>query len=253
MQIKKQIPNCLTLLNLFCGCIAVIFAVDGHLGLAALFVGLGVSFDFFDGFAARILNVQDELGLQLDSLADVVTSGVVPGIVMYQLLSQVFGKPFYMVSGSWDPEQIFANFGLSYISLSGFLITLASAYRLAKFNIDTRQASSFIGLPTPANSLLVMSLPLILEYQQETWISKMILNKWFLIVLTLMSCYLLNAKIRLFALKFKSWGIAENKVRYTFLFLTVIMIILLKFIAIPCLVLLYVLMSLFSRGGPLGR
>ncbi len=244
MWLKKQIPNIITLLNLFCGCIAVLFAVQGHLELTALFVMLGIGFDFFDGFAARILKVQSEFGLQLDSLADMVTSGVVPGIVMYQLLSQVFGKPFYVVPGSWNFDQVLASFDLSYVSLLGLLITLASAYRLAKFNIDTRQSTSFIGLPTPANTLLIISLPLILKFQPENWIIAIIHNRWFLIGLTLVSCYLLNAEIRLFALKFKTWGFAENKVRYIFLLFTIALIILLKFIAIPCVILLYILMSL---------
>ncbi len=248
MWIKKQIPNIITLLNLFCGCIGVIFAVHGNLELAALFAGLGIFFDFFDGLAARLLNAQSELGLQLDSLADMVTSGVVPGIVMFQLLSQVFGSPFNETSGSWGSGHTIESVDISYLSLLGLLITLASAYRLAKFNIDTRQTSSFIGLPTPANTLLILSLPLILKFQQEAWILEVVHNKWFLIGLTLVSCYLLNAEIGLFALKFKTWGFKENKVRYIFLILTAILIVLLKFVAIPCVILLYVLMSLVLRG-----
>ncbi|MEW7291203.1 CDP-alcohol phosphatidyltransferase family protein [Aquimarina sp. 2304DJ70-9] len=245
MWIKKQIPNIITLLNLFCGCIAAIFAVQGNLELAALFVMLGIGFDFFDGFAARILNAQSELGLQLDSLADMVTSGLVPGVIMYQLLSQVFGKPFGTSPNSWGSDHILSSIDMSYVSLLGLLVTLASAYRLAKFNIDTRQTTSFIGLPTPANTLLIISLPLILKFQQETWVVEIILNKWFLIGLTLLSCYLLNAEIPLFSLKFKTWGFNENKVRYIFLLLTIALIVLLKFIAIPVVILLYILMSLF--------
>lgn len=245
MNIKKHIPNSITLLNLFCGCIAVIFAVQGQLELAAVFVILGIGFDFFDGFAARILNVKSDLGLQLDSLADMVTSGVVPGIVMYQLLSQVFGKPFYVVPGSWNSEQVLGSFDASYVSLLGLLVTLASAYRLAKFNIDTRQTDSFIGLPTPANTLLIICLPLILKFQPEAWIIETILSKWFLIGLTLLSCYLLNAEIPLFALKFKTWGFTENKIRYIFLLIAIVLIVLIKFMAIPCIILLYVLMSMF--------
>ncbi|WP_103864551.1 phosphatidylcholine/phosphatidylserine synthase [Aquimarina sp. I32.4] len=248
MWIKKQIPNGITLLNLFSGCIAVIFAVQGHLELAALFVMIGIGFDFFDGFVARVLDVKSELGLQLDSLADMVTSGVAPGIVMYQLLSRVFGKPFYATPPSWNSEQVLASFDMSYLSLLGLLVTLASAYRLAKFNIDTRQTTSFIGLPTPANTLLIMSLPLILKFQPELWIQAIILNEWFLIGLTLLSCYLLNAEIPLFALKFKTWGFAKNKIRYIFLLLTVVLIVALKFMAIPCVILLYILMSVFSAN-----
>lgn len=249
MWLKKQIPNFITLLNLLCGCIAVIFAVHGNLKLAALFVMIGIGFDFFDGLAARVLNAQSDLGLQLDSLADMVTSGVAPGIVMYQLLSQVFGKPFYVTPGSWDMNQIIASFDWSYISLLGLLITLASAYRLAKFNIDTRQTSSFIGLPTPANTLLIISLPLILQFQPESWVTEIILGKWFLILLTLLSCYLLNAEIPLFALKFKTWGFKENKVRYLFLLFSVVLIAVLKFIAIPLIILLYIMVSMIFKTG----
>ncbi len=251
MWFKKQIPNIITLLNLLCGCIATIFAVQGALELAALFVALGIGFDFFDGFAARILKVQSELGLQLDSLADMVTSGLVPGIVMFQMLAKIFGYPYRGVSeGSGQVisyDFILSDFGLNYLPLIGLLITLASAYRLAKFNIDTRQTTSFIGLPTPANALLILSLPLIIRYQTHPWMSDVILNQWFLIGLTLVSCYLLNAEIGLFALKFKTWGFAENKVRYIFLLLTIVFFVLLQFMAIPCVILLYVLMSLIFK------
>lgn len=252
MQLKKQIPNIITLLNLFCGCIATIFAVQGALELAALFVALGIGFDFFDGFAARILNVQSELGLQLDSLADMVTSGLVPGIVMFQMLAKTSGTSVSTVFNSWDFNQNSAQVFIPYLSLIGLLITLASAYRLAKFNIDTRQTTSFIGLPTPANALLILSLPLILQFQTEAWISDIILNQWFLIGLTLVSCYLLNAEIPLFALKFKTWGLAENKMRYIFLLLTILLLIILKFLAIPCVILLYVIMSMVFKEKTFG-
>ncbi len=250
MWLKKQLPNIITLLNLFCGCIAAILAVQGALELAALFVVFGIGFDFFDGFAARILNVQSELGLQLDSLADMVTSGLVPGIVMFQMISKASGGAVNTVFNLWDNDQYLDQIFVPYISLLGLLITLASAYRLAKFNIDTRQTTSFIGLPTPANALLILSLPLILRFQEQSWISDVILNPWTLIGLTLLSCYMLNAEIRLFALKFKTWGFAENKVRYIFLLLTIILLILLQFMAIPCIILLYVLMSVFFKDNP---
>jgi len=253
MRLKRQIPNIITLLNLFCGCIAVIFAVQGVLELAALFVMLGIGFDFFDGFAARILKVQSELGLQLDSLADMVTSGLVPGIVMYQLLIKTSENPSNTVFNSWDFNQNSSGIYISYIALLGLLITLASAYRLAKFNIDTRQTTSFIGLPTPANALLILSLPLILKFQSVAWISNIVLNQWFLIGLTLVSCYLLNAEIRLFALKFKTWGFAENKIRYIFLLFTIVLIGLLQFMAIPCVILMYVLMSVIFKEKDTGQ
>ncbi len=247
MRLIKQIPNIITLLNLLCGCIATIFAVQNSLVWAALFVMLGILFDFFDGFAARVLNAQSPLGLQLDSLADMVTSGVVPGIVLYQLLLQVVGKPFYVVPSTLTTGQLWDSIDISYVSLLGLSVTLASAYRLAKFNIDTRQTSSFIGLPTPANTLLIISLPLILNFQPTPWIVALLMNIWFLIGLALISCYLLNAEIPLFALKFKTWSFTDNKVRYLFLLLSLVLIVLLKFIAIPCIILLYVLLSVVFR------
>ena len=181
MGLKKHVPNFITLLNLLCGCIAILFAVYDRLEIAALLVMLGIFFDFFDGLAARVLKVQSDLGLQLDSLADMVTSGVVPGIVMFQLLTRVFGKPFYESSDTWNSGELVTTLDISYVSLLGFCVTLASAYRLAKFNIDTRQTTSFIGLPTPANTILILSLPLILMYQNEVWVSAIILSPYFLI------------------------------------------------------------------------
>lgn len=234
---KKFIPNFLTLMNLFCGCVAVLFAVQDALIMAALFVGLGIFFDFFDGFVARILKIQSKLGVQLDSLADMVTSGLVPGIVMYRLLIKGFNI---------DEFACFAG-EVNIYGLFGFLITLASCYRLAKFNIDDQQKNSFIGLPTPANTLLIVSFPLILEFQSSEFWETLILNPWFLIGLTLLSTYLLNAKIHLFALKFKSWGWTENRTRYIFLILAFGLLGVFKFVAIPMIILSYVLFSFLER------
>lgn len=242
----KQIPNIITSLNLLCGCVAIIFAVSGDLVSASFFAFAGIFFDFFDGLAARALNAHSEVGLQLDSLADMVTSGVVPGVVMVQLLSQA------LTGHTLNIINVFAEDGwntsiLSYLPFIGLLITVASAYRLAKFNVDTRQTSSFIGLPTPANTLLVLSLPLILAFQNTTQIEAIILNKWLLIILTLVSCILLNAELPLFALKFKTWGVKKNSIRYVFLIVCFALIMLLKFIAIPIIIALYILISLFWK------
>lgn len=233
---KKYVPNTLTLLNLFCGCIAVLFAVKEQFATAALFVFLGIFFDFFDGFAARKLKVQSDLGLQLDSLADVVTSGLVPGITMYKLLEFSYS--------AWGETPSSGLFGLSFIPLLGFCITLASAYRLAKFNLDVEQQSYFKGLPTPANALFVLSLPLIMEYQNSQTINAVILSLWFLLPFTALSCYLLNSGIKLFALKFKDYSFKPNAIRYIFLFLCIILLIALQFLAIPIIILLYIGMSL---------
>ncbi|MCB0374273.1 MAG: CDP-alcohol phosphatidyltransferase family protein, partial [Muricauda sp.] len=174
-----------------------VFAVLNQLEWAALFVFIGIFFDFFDGLAARALNVQSEVGVQLDSLADVITSGLVPGIVMFQLLnmSQTGGwnTPF-----NHEVTDTMAWYGgkFTVVSLLGFVITLASAYRLAKFNVDENQVSSFVGLPTPANALMILSLPLILMYHNNDALNSIILNPWFLAGLTLLSAYLLNSPIK---------------------------------------------------------
>jgi len=244
---KNQVPNIITALNVLCGSVAVLFAVSGDLILASVFVFLGIFFDFFDGLAARLLNAQSEMGLQLDSLADVITSGVVPGIVMFQLLNLAFVGNMQTLTDVFSIQGW--NVGVKdYLPLLGLLIVVASAYRLAKFNVDTRQTSGFIGLPTPANALLILSLPLILEYQYSETIEAIILNEWVLIGLTLMSCILLNAEISLFALKFKTWDFKSNAARYIFLVLCVLLLITLKFLAIPLIILLYIVLSLMWKS-----
>ena len=240
MNIKRSIPNIFTLLNLLSGTIAVIFAVQGQLVIAAYLVFLGIFFDFFDGFFARLLNVQGELGKQLDSLADVVTSGVVPGIVLFQLLkSKNAIEIFNTEIVSWQTNEV------EFLPFIGLAVTLAAAFRLAKFYIDERQTSSFIGLPTPAAALVVLSLPLILEYSAFETASVIIQNKWFLILLTAILCYLMNAEIPLFSLKFKNYTWKDNKVKFIFLIATIILIAVFQFVAIPLVILLYIILSLF--------
>ena len=250
MAIKRHIPNIITLLNLFSGCIAVIMAVQNYFVAAALFMFLGIFLDFFDGLVARKLNVQSELGLQLDSLADMVTSGLVPGIVMFKLLNQSIGHSVVEHSDPlWGASNIFAGLQhYSPLAFFGFFITLASAYRLATFNLDDEQQASFKGLPTPANALLILSLPLIMEFQNSDAINAVILNPWFLIGMTVLSCYLLNSGIHLFALKFKDWSFKSNAVRYIFILLCIIFIALFKFLAIPLIIVFYVFLSLFSKS-----
>lgn len=244
---KRHIPNIITLLNVLSGCIAIVFAVRNDLELAALFVFAGIFFDFFDGLAARVLKVQSELGLQLDSLADMITSGVVPGIVMFQLLKMSSAGGWNLELGSGPASTItHAAPELSILPFFGFLITLASAYRLAKFNIDENQVSSFVGLPTPANALLIFSLPLILLYHNNDFLNGIILNQWFLIAMTLLSAYLLNSKIELFALKFKNWSFKDNSLRYVFIAVCLVSIGTMKFLAIPFIIVFYVMSSLVN-------
>ncbi|MDO6744018.1 CDP-alcohol phosphatidyltransferase family protein [Tenacibaculum soleae] len=239
---KKHIPNLLTLGNLLCGTIATIFAIKGDFVGTAILVITGIVFDFFDGFAARMLNVQGELGKQLDSLADMVTSGVVPGIVMLQLLisalnvdaASYFGIDMYGATGS----------NLPYI---GLLLTLGACYRLANFNIDTRQSDSFIGIPTPAMTLFVISLPLIIEFSKQSFFIDLINNQYFLIAITFILTFLMNAEVPLFALKFKTFGVKENALKYIFLALSVVLLVFLKFVAVPLIIILYVIMSVINN------
>ena len=250
MGIKKHIPNFITLLNLLCGCIAVLCAVSSDFFLAALFVFAGIFFDFMDGLTARLLNVKSALGLQLDSLADMVTSGVVPGVVMFKLLTMSLGgAETISVEASWDQANYWHGLQVPLLAFLGFLITLSSAYRLAKFNLDEDQQSYFKGLPTPANTILIISLPLILEFQGSTLYHKIILNPWFLIGLTLLSSYLLNSRIKLFALKFSDWSFKSNGIRYVFIVCTLILIVLFKFVAIPIIVIFYILLSLITGAS----
>ena len=242
----KQIPNIITSLNLLCGCVAIMFAVSGDLVSASFFAFAGIFLDFFDGLAARVLNAQSQVGLQLDSLADVVTSGVLHGIVMVQLLREA------LTGTSLDISAIFSDTANntsieSYLPFIGLLIAVASGYRLAKFNVDTRQTTSFIGLPVPANTLLILSLPLIISFQASQQITELILTPWFLIIITLVSCVLLNAEIPLFGLKFKTWNFKNNAVRYLFLIASILLLVVLKFIAIPIIIFLYILVSLFWK------
>lgn len=229
MNIKAQIPNMFTMLNLFSGCVALVFVSDFNFELAFYFVCLGIFFDFFDGFFARKFNVAGPLGVQLDSLADMVTSGVVPGYVMFQLMKDydAFGND-------------------SYLPFIGFIITLGACYRLAKFNIDTRQSDSFIGLPTPANALLISSLGLIINKNQFSEAFNIISNEWFLFALTFLSAYVMNAEIPLFSLKIKDFSFAKYKLQIFFLLLSVILILFLQILAVPMIIVLYVLLSVLN-------
>ena len=233
---KKHIPNLLTLGNLLCGTIATILAVQGDFVFAGLFVTIGIFFDFFDGFAARLLNVSGELGKQLDSLADMVTSGVVPGIIMFNLID--LNNDFSFETTIWDN---------GFLSFVGLLLTLGACYRLAKFNIDTRQSDSFIGLSTPAMSLFVISLPLIQEYSNVEFVQNLIANNYFLIAITIVLTYLMNAEIPLFSLKFKEYSIKNNVVKYVFLLISLVMMITLQYLSIPLIIAFYVVLSIFSN------
>ena len=236
MHIKKYIPNFLTLLNLFCGCIALVFIADLKFEYAFLFVCLGIFFDFFDGFFARKFGVSGPLGVQLDSLADMVTSGVAPGFVMFFLLMDK--QNLYVVNMDWQDKLI------PYL---GFIITLGACYRLAKFNIDTRQSDSFIGLPTPANALFIMSLPLVADYFHNEIDLSFSYNRFFLLAITFISAFVMNAEIPLFSLKIKNFSFQKYKLQIGFLIASVLMIIFLNVLAIPLIIVIYVLLSVLNN------
>lgn len=230
MNIKAQIPNLFTMLNLFSGCVAVVMVADYKFDLAFYFVCLGIFFDFFDGFFARKFGVAGPLGVQLDSLADMVTSGLVPGYVMYKMMqdSDAFGVE-------------------SFFPYLGFMITLGACYRLAKFNIDTRQSDSFIGLPTPANTLFFTSLPLINASFFDDNFNGIVFNNWVMIGLCFLSVYIMNAEIPLFSLKIKDFSFAKYKLQIFFLVFSVLMLIFLQILAVPLIIIIYVLLSILDN------
>lgn len=219
-------PNALTCCNLICGCMATGAAFHAHFGWALAMIVAGAIFDFFDGMAARALGISSPIGKELDSLADVVTFGVAPSAMVFQL----FGLVQY-------PEWL--NSAASWLPYTAFLMAAFSALRLAKFNLDTRQVTSFIGLPTPANalfwgSLIVGELPFLCSPR---------FNAVFLFLFLLASCFFLIAEIPLFALKFKNFSWEENRVKYIFL-IGCMALLPLGITAITAIILWYILLSI---------
>ncbi|ALM49913.1 phosphatidylserine synthase [Flavobacterium psychrophilum] len=241
MSFKKHVPNLITLCNLSAGLIALIYSFNTHYQMAFVWVCIGIFFDFWDGFFARVLKVQSDLGLQLDSLADMVTSGVVPGLVMYQMLSEIAtNQEEYNLSSD--------NYYLGLLPFAGFIITLASCYRLAKFNVDTRQTDSFIGLPTPANALFILSLPVIEAHSDGTGVVfEMLSNPFVLIGISLLSAYMLNAEIPLFSLKVKYFNWETNKIQVIFLILSILLLFFFQYLGIPLIILSYVALSVVNN------
>ncbi|MCA6364898.1 MAG: CDP-diacylglycerol--serine O-phosphatidyltransferase [Bacteroidetes bacterium] len=245
------IPNLFTLGNLLCGCLAIISAFEGDLMWSAYLVGIAAVLDFFDGFVARLLNSSSPIGKELDSLADCVTFGVVPAIMTMVMVQKAV---FYSKEGLGFFE---ANHWLTYFPL---IIALFSALRLAKFNIDTRQSDSFIGVPTPANAMLIAAIPLMAGWDGSADFALRIaevkpgflLNPYFLMVLSLVMSLLLISELPLFALKFKKFGWKGNEVRYSFLLGCLAMIVLLGYAGIALSIVAYILLSvglwLMNRG-----
>ncbi len=217
----RHLPNFLTCCNLLCGCLGIVSVLEDRTIPAAYFVWAAAVFDFLDGFAARTLKVSSPIGKELDSLADVISFGLLPAMVMYKL---------------WPAD---AGEFLPYFSFS---IAAFSAIRLAIFNVDESQSDSFLGLPTPANALLITSLPLLTGWSQQ-WLSQ----SYVIVTIIALSSYLLISPIRLFAFKFKNFGWQENKFRFIFLVLSLTLLVLLKIAAIPVIILIYIGLSLYRQ------
>ena len=243
MNIKGYIPNLFTMGNLFFGTIAAMFATFLQFEATAICVVIAIVFDFFDGFLARILKVSGELGKQLDSLADMVTSGVVPGIVMYGLLGDGAVIPTYEQSDII----VWTGFKIQTVQVIGLLLTIAACYRLAKFNLDTRQSDSFIGLPTPAMSLFVVFLPVIVATTEIEMVKELLTNQYVLIGITIVLSYLMNANLPLLALKFKSFGLKENIFRYVLIFSSIALILTLQYLAVPLIIIFYIILSVIQN------
>ncbi|HEY3401941.1 MAG TPA: CDP-diacylglycerol--serine O-phosphatidyltransferase [Ohtaekwangia sp.] len=219
----RQLPNFLTCCNLICGCFGIVFLLEDRGVPAAYFVWAAGIFDFFDGFAARLLKVNSPIGKELDSLADVISFGVLPALVMYKLI------------GDHTTSDV-----LPYI---GFSIAAFAALRLAIFNIDETQSDSFRGLNTPATTLFITALPLLPE-SVGAWL----FQDWLLVILTLALSLLMVSRIEIFALKFKNFTWQDNKIRFTFLALSVLLLVVFQVTAIPLIILLYVALSLMAKA-----
>lgn len=246
----KQIPNIFTLLNLFFGCIAIVFALQNSIEItadgqfvrlteelyyASLFIGIAAVIDFLDGFVARALNASSEMGKQLDSLADVVSFGAAPSIILYQFLRMSFIRENEGVETSmlW--------------LMPAFVFACAGAYRLARFNLDTEQNFGFKGVPIPAAGLVVASLPLIYWNMQTEMVYTILMNKWFLYGLIILLSFLMVSKLPLMALKFKDFSIKRNLPKFILVGIAVATALLLKWLAIPIVFIAYIILSLLYK------
>jgi CDP-diacylglycerol--serine O-phosphatidyltransferase len=252
----KNLPNLFTLLNLIFGCIAIVLAlqtnnisiyvgedaassfnIPENLSLAALCLYGAALVDFLDGFVARICRVSSEMGKQLDSLADVVSFGVAPGVILYQLLRISFMKE----EGGLDVSMLWL--------LPAFVLTAAAAYRLAKFNLDTTQHYGFKGVPTPAVGLLVASFPLILHYGGGMFsINELLVNKWFLYGLIAVLSWLMVSNLSILALKFKDYSVKNNLPTFVLLGIGLLAVIFLQWLAVPVIFIAYIILSLASKN-----
>jgi CDP-diacylglycerol--serine O-phosphatidyltransferase len=228
-RIKKHLPNAITCANLFSGCIGIVLAFKGQLVAASYAIFLSAIFDFFDGLASRVLKSFSGIGKDLDSLADMVSFGVLPAVIMYQLFLQA-----HQIEKVSD-----------WLNFIAFLIPVFSALRLAKFNVDTRQAENFIGLPTPANAILIASFPIILSHHNRFY-TPYLVNPYVLPCVVITMCTLLVLEVPMMSLKFKSKDFNENIYRYLLLLFSAILILFFKFAAVPVIIIIYIILSVIQ-------
>lgn len=227
---KKWIPNALTLLNLFLGCCALVALFNQDYLLAVGFIAGGLVADFLDGAAARLLQVNSPLGKELDSFADMVTFGVVPGLILYILIAEGF-------SGGGFGGQ------LQWSALPAFVLSAFSGLRLAKFNLDTRQSQTFLGLPTPSSTIFVVGLLLIWQYNSFE-LSNLVGQPAFLYGVILVLSYLIVCEIPMFSFKLKNWGWKGNEIRFSFLGISLLLVFLLQEAAVSAIILVYLLINI---------
>ncbi len=216
----KHIPNFLTLCNLACGCVGVVAVFKGDLQTGSIMIWAGALFDFFDGFAARMLKKFSSIGKDLDSLADLITFCFLPGSMLFYLIQQ-------NTSSSWLPY-------------TGFLLALFGALRLAKFNNDTRQSENFHGLPVPASGIFVSVLPFISPYEFQGIFSNYVV----LIGIAVFLSAMMVSDIKLMSLKFKNFSIKANQSRYLLIIVSILLIVFFKIVALPIIIIWYVVLSL---------
>lgn len=239
MSIKKHIPNAITSMNLLCGVLSVVFAVSGEVPAASLLIFAGALFDFCDGFAARMLHVSSAIGRELDSLADLVSFGIAPAA-----LYSTYVK--YSLTDSWTFELQAMRGTDMLLSLLPFFLVVAAALRLAKFNLDTRQTESFLGLTTTATGLFTASLAYTIYNSPQSFVSW--LQPWVVIVLIVVFCFLLNSEVPMFSLKFKHFAWHGNELRYIILGIAVVAIVLFGIGGIALTILIYTVFSIVKTA-----
>ena len=240
MSLTKHIPNFFSCLNLLAGSIAIVLVFDRQLHYAAILVVIAAVFDFLDGFAARLFKAYSAIGKELDSLADLVSFGLLPGVLMYSYMVQCVPP--------WSPVLL----GLDLIPFLAFLITVFSAMRLAKFNTDNSQTENFIGLPTPANAIFFISFPILIYYgnpESAMYIlmQNLLQNFFFLLLVTLLFSFLLVSPFPMFSLKFNSLAFGSNQLRYTFILFVLFLFIVFRIEALPLIIILYLIVSFVGR------